>query len=651
MKFVDLKCPNCGGRLFPVQGNQKIVACEYCGSQYILEDNRVVHYHVHQHGASEGSRYKTADSSSGRSGALAAAGILLGLAVLFGAGIGISSRDKPDYNIGSRAAYSSHISEGQEAEEGIASPKSPFYEALVEGIYKKPSDTVDAQERDRLKYIKIHTGRDLFLVDYSFGDPYGSEAMDIRRLALAPEDWDTDDLANFPGLVKVELSYSWADGAVLQHLKNLKGLACHGASPKELAQWLDPGQLTELRLDQPGDLEGLSAFENLEILSLEDVTAPDIRQLASMKGLWSLSIIEDEPPSDPFSEEPSSYALTDYSAISVLAGLECLELESSAVRDVSFLKSLQNLKELSVAGTEAISLEPVGDLSRLTRLRLEDNSSVKDYGFLSGLTGITSLVLDKDTSQPDPDLSSMRQLKELEVCGLMSMAPLKGLAELKSLSIHGCNIDEIQALSSLSGLERLTCYSSWTYAVPLRSLSFVDGMTSLEYLDFCGIGNTDGWGGYGRNMEIYGDISNVFNHAGLKELYLNDCMFGLDFDRLAENPSLEILQMKEVSIKKNIHVESYSGMTDVWYDDVSLDENTGFLTHYPGLKELYLDGNQITDVSFAAGLKELERLGLCNNYVTDLTPLNQAGKLDWLDIRQNPVNGTIAAEDSVEILQ
>ena len=644
MKFVDLKCPNCGGRLFPVQGNQKIMACEYCGSQYILEDDRVIHYHVHQHAMQK-------NTSSDRSGALAAAGIILGLVVLFLAGIGISNRNKADYNIRSQEAYFPSAAEGREAETAMAGSKSPFYEVLVEAIYEKPAEAVDIQAKERLKYIKIHTGRESFLVDYSFEDPYESETMDVKRLELTPKDWDTDDLANFPGLVKVELSYSWADGAVLQELKELKGLACHGASPKELAQWLDPGQLKELRLDQPEDLEGLSAFENLEILSLEDVTAPDIRQLASMKMLRSLSIIEEEPPSDPFSEEPSSYALTDYSAISVLTGLECLELESSSVRDLSFLKSMKNLTELSVAGTEAISLEPVGELSQLTRLRLEDNDSLKDYEFLSRLTGLTSLVLDKDTSQPDPDLSSMGQLKELEVCGLMSMAPLKGLAWLKSLCIRGCLLDDIQALSSLSGLERLTCYSTWTYAVPLRSLSFLDGMTSLKYLDFTGIENTDRWASYGRNIEIYGDISNVFNHAGLEELYLNECMFGLDFGKLAENPSLKVLQMKEVGIKKNIRVESYAGMMNVWYDDVSLDENIKFLTNYPSLKELYLDGNQLTDVSFATELKELERLGLCNNYITDLTPLNQSEKLAYLDIRQNPVNGTIEARNLVEILQ
>lgn len=654
MKFVDLKCPNCGGKLEPVEGNPKIVICEYCGSQYVLEEDKVINYHVHQHVAPDNSRYRTADSSANLSGILAAAGILMGLVLLFGVGIYTASKDKTasrDMNLSSYSGVSDFSGDAESREEVAERSHSPFYYTLVEGIYGKEADSLNETDQERLQYISITTGRDIFYVDYSFADPYGDQEPDIRHLELKPEDWNTDDLAEFPRLAKVELSYRWADGEVLAKLEHLKGLACYGASPGELAQWLDPGQLIELRLDGPEDLEGLSAFENLEILALEDVEAPDIRQLAAMKKLRSLRIVEDEPDRDPFSDSPPSRTLTDYSAISVLTELNRLELESSAIREVSFLKSLGNLAELSLSDTEAISLEPLGELSQLSSLCIKDNSSVKDYGFISRLTGLKRLTIDKDTSQPDPDLSGLGQLMELDVSGFMSVASLGGLKSLKSLSLHGCNIDEIQALSSLSGLESLTCYSVWTYAKPLRNVGFLDGMTSLKYLDFCGSKVKDRWGGYGNKMEIYGDISNVLNHPGLEELYLNECMFGLEFDRLADNPTLKVLEMKEVSIKKNIRVESYSGITDVWYDDVSMDENIRFLTHFPGLQELYLDGNQLTDIQFAAELKSLERFSINNNYVTDLGPLNQAENLKYLDVRQNPINNSIDAGDSVEVIR
>ncbi len=36
MKFIDLKCPNCGGRLLPVAGNTKIVAEQDGDNQYVI---------------------------------------------------------------------------------------------------------------------------------------------------------------------------------------------------------------------------------------------------------------------------------------------------------------------------------------------------------------------------------------------------------------------------------------------------------------------------------------------------------------------------------------------------------------------------------------------------------------------------------------
>ncbi len=646
MKFVDLKCPNCGGRLMPVAGNTKIVACEYCQSQYILEDDRVINYHVHQHIAPQGGGNRQ-DTSANMAGILSVIGVFAGIAVLFVVGIASGGGNVQKTGTSSRPAYSPVA---KEAPAGRSLACSPFYDVLINGIYGKSAETVTEEELAKLRYLSIHNGQDAFSVDYSFEEAYGEAEPAVQSLKLEPADWDTDDLVHFPNLEKLEVSYRWADGKVLGDLKRLKGLSCCGASPGELAEWIEPGQLEELRIEEPGSLDGLSAFENLKVLCLEDVEAPDLRQLAPLTGLHSLKIVEEDADRDPFSEEPV-YSMTDYSAISVLTGLESLYLESEAIRDVSFLGPLTNLTELTLNETEAISMEPLAGLTQLKALELKGNHSLKDYNFIPSLTGLVSLTLDKSTSQPDPELSGLSGLEALDVCGLMSVAQLGRLMGLKSLSLHGCNIDEIQSLSSLAGLERLACYSVWTYAVPLRNLNFLDGMTNLKYLDLCGASDESGWGGFGRKMEIYGDISNALNHAGLEELYLNDSVFGIDFERLQENASLKKLYLKKADLKENFHVEVYSGMMDIWYDDMSFDEHTDFLKLYPNLEELFLDGNQLTNIRFASELKKLTHLGIGNNYVADLAPLNQAESLRYLDIRQNPVNSLPEVGKEVEIVR
>ncbi|MCI8515666.1 MAG: leucine-rich repeat domain-containing protein [Hungatella sp.] len=120
---------------------------------------------------------------------------------------------------------------------------------------------------------------------------------------------------------------------------------------------------------------------------------------------------------------------------------------------------------------------------------------------------------------------------------------------------------------------------------------------------------------------------------------------------MKENLSLRKLELREIKLKENFYVQSSNGMTDLWYDDVTLDEHTDFLANYPNLEELYLDGNQLTQIQFTASLKHLTHLGINNNYVTELSPLNQAESLQYLDIRQNPITSTIETDGKVQILK
>lgn len=663
MKIVDLKCPSCGGKLVPMEGNPKIVVCEYCSSQFVLEEDNVINYHIHQYGANRPGgvngpvptpeSYIPAKSGpepiSMTKAAIAAA---VGLAVMAGVFLlkAVSS-DKPDAGREEpRITTAANDSAGGEKETDREEEKayelgepSPLYEAAIKGIFGKEPDLVTRQDLEKVKYISVRKGSETATVKYSFDDPYESEEFREVSVQLELSDWDPVDLARFTGLCKVDLTYGWPSGDILKNMDSLKGLSCSNMEISEIVDKVNPEQMTELSLDGVESLEGLSAFENLEILTLDDVYAPDIRQLTPLKNLKSLSIVEDDR-SDPFSTEKST-TLTDYSGLSVLTGLKSLHLESEFIREFSFLKPLVNLQELAIEGTEAIAVDPLAELPRLTSLSLIDNDAVLDYGPIGTLSNLQTLILDKSTSQEDPDLSSLSNLTSLEVSGFMSVDGLKRLGNLKELSVHGCNIDEISSLSALSNLERFSCYSVWTYAVLLENVNFIDGMTNLKYLDFCGKSSESSWGSFQNNMEILGDISNVLNHQGLEELYLNSCMYEINFANVRENPSLRVLEMKDASLKENFYVRSSGGMTDLWYDDVALDGHTDFLANFPGLEQLYLDGNQLTNIQFVTSLKNLTHLGINNNYVTDLSPLNQVESLKYLDVRQNPVGSVDIGAD------
>lgn len=655
MKIVDLKCPSCGGKLIPVEGNAKIVCCEYCKSQFVLEEDQIINYHIHQYGnmppGQQGSFSSNTDGDySAKSVGIAVAALAVMAVVIISMSIIRGGKEDTPPTL-SAALFQGITGETlpypeveSEADQESGMGHSPLYEQIVGEIFQKPADTVTAKELDTLKYLCVELGADTHKIQYSFDDPYGSEPARIYDLEMSPVSWDTGDWAAFTGLVKADLGYEKYGLEVLKTLENLKGVACYRVEFSTLADLLPVEQIIELDVDHPEGLEGISEFQNLEILRLEDLRVQDLKQLVTLKKLKSLTIEE-------YIDSDEAIGLTNYSALSVLTSLESLDLDSEAIRELSFLKPLSNLRDLSIQGTECLGVEPLGELTQLTSLRLADNDSVTDYSPLRNLTGLKTLSIDKNTTCDDPDLSSLGNLEELEISGFLSIAFLRNMGNLKELTIHSCNMDEASALSALSRLESLTCYSVWTNAYAMKNVSFIDGMANLKRLSFCNLHPDSFFSGYGNNVEIYGDISNVFNHPGLEELYLSDCVVGIDFGRIQDNPSLKVLWMNKISVKENFYVESYGGMTNVWYDDVSFDEHTDFLIHFPNLEELELDENQLTNIAFAASLKNLKRFSLQDNYVTDLSPLNQSGSLTYLDVRKNPAAGVPEAEDGMVILQ
>ncbi len=411
--------------------------------------------------------------------------------------------------------------------------------------------------------------------------------------------WENSDFSSLTGLIKADLREQDPDADALCDLKELKGLSVYKMDFSEIEELLPfPEQLIELEVDSPDSLAGVSAFENLEILSVRNIFAPDFRELVPLAHLKAVEI----------EEKDGDGSLTDYTAFASMSELTALQIESEGIRDLGFLRSLKDLEYLSLAKTDVLSLEPLAELSALSVLELEDNGSVEDYGPVGQLTGLKELTINKNTSAKDPDLSGLTSLERLDICGFMSLSSLMNMSQLKDLSVHGCNLDGIGSLSTLSGLERLTCYSVWSSSGPLREVR-------------------------------------------LETLILNEGTFEIDFKKLSENPSLKHLEMKNVYLEENFYVESYAGMTDAWFDDVSFDEHKEFLMNYPGLEVLYLDGNQLTDIQFVTALKNLTHLGIQDNYVTDLSALNQLEKLQYLDIRMNPVSKGVDANENVRILE
>ena len=659
MKMVEIKCPSCGGKLKVEDSQTKLITCEYCGSQFLLDDEKVQHitnYNIYQttpSGKDQGNGAKIALGAG-----LACAGVLLA-AFILSSGSGSSSGPQtapPSIPAYTRpAGYVGKEGEaGEEVREGETAPKadSPLFHAMTWEMFQKEPSEISPEDLAGVRYLKVETSLETDRVWYSFDDPYSEKEPVVQTASFGSMDWEPQDAAAFTGLVKLDLGSGLSRVRTLKGLKELKGITAGNVEISGIKDMLDdPAQITELQLKGITSMEGIASFENLERLTVRDYPDTNLKQLVPLKRLNNLSL-EDTVDSDSIiSTDKDKIRVKDYSAISVMGGLKSLYLNSDIIKDIGFIKGLPALEDLTLEDTAVISLASLSEMPALRSLTLLGNNKVQDFGPVGTATGLTSLSIDKMTSQPDPDLSSLSGLERLEIKGFMSISSIRGLSSLKELSIHNCNVDQADALSSLTGVERLTFYSVWNSQGNLRNLDFLKGMTGLKYADFTGNLDGTGWSGYNYLVEVYGDVSSIFNHQGLEELYLDNGKFEINFDKIKENPGLRVLSLRNMELHKNSYVESYGGMTSVWYDDVKLGEHMDILSRFPNLEELYLDSNELADLNFAAGLKNLKRLSLKDNYITDLAPLKQAEFLEYLDIRDNPVGEVGDVGNGVEILQ
>ena len=376
MKIVEIKCPSCGGKLKMEGKETKLVTCEYCGNQFLLDDEKkqnITNYNIYQHTPST-SAGKT--SSSGNTTplyiAMAALVVLGGFAAVAALLINKPAQE-PDKPI--LATYATSQPQTQKS----LPQTSELYQLLLETF---------GEELTNITYIKITTTTDQSQILYSFDDPYGA-SPDIRELILPKATWNGNDFQYFTGLVRLESTYKIPDKTDLSGLTKLQGILTSGMTPSQIAKMVaDPAQIKELSLRDPDSMEGITELSELEILSVRNMPDQNLKQLVTLKHLKELSLEDTNSSSSIISN--NKQRVEDYSAVSAITSLESLSIHSDLIKDLGFLKGMSQLKSLTIDDTSVINLEPIKELSGLQSLTLIDNSKAKDYEsvYLQGLSSL-----------------------------------------------------------------------------------------------------------------------------------------------------------------------------------------------------------------------------------------------------------------------
>lgn len=621
MKLTALKCPSCGGPIELDEKDENVGYCQYCHTKYYLESEQPKVFIEYKQETSRNSMAKK--EASGSKAAIAAGAVIGVIGIMALILIPLSGTSKNANKYPSReVTVAASVSEEQSSDKSKASATySASFEVLIKEALGTSVSSVTEEELGRFKYLSMRKGEAGWMITYSFENPIvaaqqGQDA-DIN-VVVCQEALELQDIAALPQLEYLNLDHTELPEGSLETLSSLKMITCDYIQLDMLRLALGDAAkgLERLNASHLKSLEELSYFPGLKSLEMEDCREiSDISALAQVKDLENLKLYDMDE-------------VNDFTVLNVLKKLGSLSIDAENLKDISFINHMPELASLEITDSKILLLDPLVGKESLKELVLVDNGEVRDYNPVGTLTGLETLVINKYTNQDDPDLTALTGLKHGEFHGMMGIRFLGSLTGLEELKVQGCNVDQPSVIASLPALKKLTYRKNWGNS---DDLSFLAGCQGLTCLDM-------------NHSEFYGDVSYAFNLPALETLILDRSSFEVKFDRLQDNPALKALSLNHVKLYKNIEMWSDGMVRSINYDDVLLDEYTSFLGHYPSLEYLSLRGNQLTDLQFAAGLKNLRELDVTDNYVTDTHVLDQLeylGKdstvkrpmadVDWID--------------------
>jgi len=285
-----------------------------------------------------------------------------------------------------------------------------------------------------------------------------------------------------------------------------------------------------------------------------------------------------------------------------MLGLIWLDAHAEDISDLTGLEYATNIEHLDIRSNDVSDLSTLCDpdtgvgLRNLTYLDLSYNHRI-DYtthwankAILRGLTDLTELYL--ENTGIGNNLSALGGLTNLEILdlsynGIDDISPLydtathSGLTNLTELYLNDNQITDISVLTGLRNLKVLDLSNNrWTQVV---GMTFTFGLSDISplYNEAIGLGLTN-----------------------LQELYLNNNKI-TDISALAG-----LINLKVLDLSYNRWMNSFEALG---LSDISPLSYTGLgLTN---LRELYLNNNQITDIS-ALPEAEYRLLDLSENPLT-----------------------------------
>ena len=396
----------------------------------------------------------------------------------------------------------------------------------------------------------------------------------------------------------------------------------------------------------------------------EEIWMPDANLRAAVRealGLEPNDVLTREAMQDLTELDASRLGFLASDRINNLTGLEYatqlakLNLSYNDIIDVNVLSGLNQLRELDLSRNKISDVSSLSGLSQLTLLYLSGNDII-DVSVLSGLSQLADLDLSYNDIIDVSVLSGLTQLMDLDLSynDIVDVSVLSGLTQLWRLYLDGNEIVDVSSLSGLSQLMWLDLGEN-----DIIDVSVLSGLTELavlhfEHNDIMDVSVLEGL----INLEyLYLEENPISDFAPLRRLKAKNPDVKIDIDLAVEVPAVsEEIWMPDANLRTRVREalnlaegdvltqEAIQRLTKLdtslpW--DAPASEKVSDLTgleHATQLTWLDLRINEIIDISPLSGLSQLTRLYLYGNEIIDVSPLSGLTQLTGLYLMGNEIS-------------
>lgn len=460
------------------------------------------------------------------------------------------------------------------------------------------------------------------------------------------------DIISLKNLANLE-SFDFAvnkitDMSIVENFKNLKLLDIYSNKISNINYIKELEKLTYFRADS-NNIENIDALKNLKLLEDLDLGNNKLKDTSVLNGLINLKKLSLKGNN------------IENLNLNKLINLDDLNIENNKISDISFLKNSTKLANLNLKKNNIENIDNVSGLTKLTYLNLSDNL-ISNVEPLKSLTKLSSLYLSNNKIS---DISSLKNLNELssikldgnKIKDFSSINDKKGIFEK---IIHNQNVDlgnvevsekTFEIDNVFVGLEKIAKGGNIKVSTEAEGVTVTleSGKLKLSLTDKAMENIKEG-----LKLTVKFEFENEMdyeNNPTVLNLNLNLVKPAKKYVEIEDAKLLKVINKnldKNRADNQKVTVEEMESLTELSIflkEDGSADFSESAKYSILG-KPTSLKGTKDFKFAVTRGMKSikgleyaknLKKLKLNENEISDISPLENLTKLEYLEIQRNRI--------------